>query len=154
MIIYSLPTDTPLSTTPMMCNCNSAETGIVLQPVAIFAAAAIAFVLLITANLIVCFVVCLVKRTKRKGQGPTQLESSSNIIAITTSDDAETNMDHDETLTPLGGSVVDTSTSTNEAYYASGITVTDNPAYEPVQGITSMPEESLTSYAYIYAEAI
>lgn len=142
-----------ITNNPMMCNNNSTDTGIVLLPLAIFAGAAIAFVLLITANL-TCFLVCLVKRMKRKGQSATQLESSSNIIAITTSDDAETNMDHDETLTPSGGSVVDISTSTNEAYYASGITVTDNPAYEPVQGITSTPEESLMSYAYIYAEAI
>ena len=41
-------------------------------------------------------------------------------------------------FTPSGGSVVDIGTI-NEAYCASGITVTDNPAYEPVQGITSIP---------------
>ena len=132
-----------------MCNSNQTDNssllvGELIVVVAFIGMAGVLF-LMITANLICC-VVCLARWRRRKKRG----RQSAILVEDTTNNIRASN------TTPISGdSVVDISTSTNEAYLASGdITVGSNPAYEPLQIGTSEPEESLVSYSYVYAEAI
>ena len=141
-----------------MCNSNQTDNISLLAGETIvisFIGMAGALFLTITANLICC-VVCLARRRRRKKRGRQSailVEDTTNIRASNTT--PIDTPDDSETLPISGDSVVDISTSANEAYLASGdITVSSNPAYEPLQRGTSGPEESLGSYSYIYAEAI
>ena len=143
-----------------MCNSNQTDNSSLLVGelivVVAFIGMAGALFLMITANLICC-VVCLARwrrRKKRGRQSAILVEDTTNNIRASNTTPINT-PDDSETLPISGDSVVDISTSTNEAYLASGdITVGSNPAYEPLQIGTSEPEESLVSYSYVYAEAI